>query len=170
MACPMPMQGPQPHSSILAPAEMMSASAPFAASIFITCLGEGIKTLSVPQRATITNMGAELGATTSVFPSDDVTRAFLKAQGREDQHPAPPRRWQACRCRRRWGYGCQSRGGFCRACRSVPDAPDGKYRCRAWKNKHHVFWLRSVCIYGHQRFQSLSEGYCGRYTQRIFLF
>ena len=46
--------------------------------------GEGIKTLSVPQRATITNMGAELGATTSVFPSDDVTRAFLKAQGRED--------------------------------------------------------------------------------------
>ncbi len=46
--------------------------------------GEGVKTLSVPQRATITNMGAELGATTSVFPSDDVTRAFLKAQGRED--------------------------------------------------------------------------------------
>ncbi len=46
--------------------------------------GEGVATLSVPERATITNMGAELGATTSVFPSDDVTRAFLKAQGREE--------------------------------------------------------------------------------------
>lgn len=46
--------------------------------------GEGIKTLSVPERATITNMGAELGATTSVFPSDEVTKAYLKAQGRED--------------------------------------------------------------------------------------
>ncbi|HIR51978.1 MAG TPA: aconitate hydratase [Candidatus Onthovicinus excrementipullorum] len=46
--------------------------------------GEGVKTLSVPERATITNMGAELGATTSVFPSDEVTRAFLKAQGREE--------------------------------------------------------------------------------------
>ncbi len=45
--------------------------------------GEGIKTLSVPERATITNMGAELGATTSVFPSDEITKAFLKAQGRE---------------------------------------------------------------------------------------
>ncbi len=45
--------------------------------------GPGVKTLGVPERATITNMGAELGATTSVFPSDDVTRAFLKAQGRE---------------------------------------------------------------------------------------
>lgn len=45
--------------------------------------GEGVKTLSVPERATITNMGAELGATTSVFPSDEVTRAFLKAQDRE---------------------------------------------------------------------------------------
>lgn len=45
--------------------------------------GEGVKTLSVPERATITNMGAELGATTSVFPSDEITRAFLKAQGRE---------------------------------------------------------------------------------------
>ena len=45
--------------------------------------GEGIKTLSVPERATITNMGTELGATTSIFPSDDVTREFLKAQGRE---------------------------------------------------------------------------------------
>ena len=45
--------------------------------------GEGVATLSVPERATITNMGAELGATTSVFPSDDVTRAFLAAQGRE---------------------------------------------------------------------------------------
>lgn len=46
--------------------------------------GEGVKTLSVPQRATITNMGAELGATTSIFPSDEVTRNFLRAQGREE--------------------------------------------------------------------------------------
>lgn len=46
--------------------------------------GEGVKTLSVPERATITNMGAELGATTSIFPSDEITLAFLKAQGRED--------------------------------------------------------------------------------------
>lgn len=46
--------------------------------------GEGVKTLSVPERATITNMGAELGATTSIFPSDEVTREFLRAQGRED--------------------------------------------------------------------------------------
>ncbi len=45
--------------------------------------GEGVKTLSVPERATITNMGAELGATTSIFPSDEVTKGFLKAQGRE---------------------------------------------------------------------------------------
>ncbi len=45
--------------------------------------GEGVKTLTVPERATITNMGAELGATTSVFPSDEMTRAFLKAQQRE---------------------------------------------------------------------------------------
>ncbi len=45
--------------------------------------GEGIKTLTVPERATITNMGAELGATTSIFPSDEVTHSFLKAQGRE---------------------------------------------------------------------------------------
>lgn len=45
--------------------------------------GEGIKTLTVPERATITNMGTELGATTSVFPSDEITREFLKAQGRE---------------------------------------------------------------------------------------
>ena len=44
--------------------------------------GEGVKTLSVPERCTITNMGAELGATTSVFPSDDVTREFLKAQAK----------------------------------------------------------------------------------------
>lgn len=48
--------------------------------------GEGVKTLSVPERATITNMGAELGATTSIFPSDEVTREFLKAQGREDDY------------------------------------------------------------------------------------
>ncbi len=46
--------------------------------------GPGIDTLSVPERATITNMGAELGATTSIFPSDDVTRAFMKAQHREN--------------------------------------------------------------------------------------
>ena len=45
--------------------------------------GEGVQTLSVPQRATITNMGAELGATTSIFPSDEVTKAFLKAESRE---------------------------------------------------------------------------------------
>lgn len=45
--------------------------------------GEGVAALSVPERATITNMGAELGATTSIFPSDEVTRKFLKAQGRE---------------------------------------------------------------------------------------
>jgi aconitate hydratase len=45
--------------------------------------GEGAKTLSVPERATITNMGAECGVTTSVFPSDEITKTFLKAQGRE---------------------------------------------------------------------------------------
>ena len=45
--------------------------------------GAGIASLTVPERATITNMGAELGATTSIFPSDEVTKAFLKAQGRE---------------------------------------------------------------------------------------
>ncbi len=48
--------------------------------------GEGVKTLSVPERATITNMGAELGASTSVFPADEVTREFLKAQGREEDY------------------------------------------------------------------------------------
>lgn len=46
--------------------------------------GPGVATLSVPERATITNMGAELGATTSIFPSDEITREFLKAQGREE--------------------------------------------------------------------------------------
>lgn len=46
--------------------------------------GEGVKTLNIPQRATITNMGAELGATTSIFPSDEVTYEFLKKQNRED--------------------------------------------------------------------------------------
>ena len=46
-------------------------------------IGPGVATLTVPERATITNMGAELGATTSIFPSDEVTRAFLKAQQRE---------------------------------------------------------------------------------------
>lgn len=45
--------------------------------------GDGVGSLSVPERATITNMGAELGATTSIFPSDEVTRSFMKAQGRE---------------------------------------------------------------------------------------
>ena len=50
----------------------------------IEYFGDGIKTLSVPERATICNMGAELGATSSVFPADETTRAFLKAQGREE--------------------------------------------------------------------------------------
>ncbi len=48
--------------------------------------GEGIKNLSVPERATITNMGTELGATTSIFPSDEITREFLKAEGREEDY------------------------------------------------------------------------------------
>jgi aconitate hydratase len=48
--------------------------------------GEGIKFLTIPERATITNMGAELGATTSIFPSDEITREFLKAQGREEDY------------------------------------------------------------------------------------
>ena len=48
--------------------------------------GEGVKTLSVPERATITNMGTELGATTSIFPSDEITREFLKAEGREEDY------------------------------------------------------------------------------------
>ncbi len=48
--------------------------------------GDGINTLTVPDRATVTNMGAELGATTSVFPSDEVTKSFLKAQGREEDY------------------------------------------------------------------------------------
>ena len=48
--------------------------------------GEGVKHLSVPQRATITNMGAELGATTSIFPSDEVTKEFLRKQQREDAY------------------------------------------------------------------------------------
>jgi len=47
--------------------------------------GSGVKTLSVPERATITNMGTETGATTSIFPSDEVTKAFLRSQGREAQ-------------------------------------------------------------------------------------
>ena len=46
--------------------------------------GEGVKTLTVPERATLPNMGAELGATTSIFPSDEITREFMKAQGREE--------------------------------------------------------------------------------------
>ena len=48
--------------------------------------GPGVQTLSVPERATITNMGAELGATTSIFPSDEQTYLFLKAQGREEDY------------------------------------------------------------------------------------
>ena len=48
--------------------------------------GEGVKTLSVPERATITNMGAELGATTSIFPADEQVRKFMKSQGREDEY------------------------------------------------------------------------------------
>ena len=53
--------------------------------------GDALAHLTVPERATITNMGAELGATTSIFPSDDVTRAFLRAQGREeDFQPLEP--------------------------------------------------------------------------------
>ncbi len=48
--------------------------------------GEGIKTLSVPERATITNMGTELGATTSIFPSDEITKAFLEAEGRVEDY------------------------------------------------------------------------------------
>ena len=50
--------------------------------------GDGVKTLTVPQRATITNMGAELGATTSIFPADEITRAFLVAQGRDEDYVA----------------------------------------------------------------------------------
>ena len=52
----------------------------------IEYVGEGVKTLTVPERATITNMGAELGATTSIFPSDEQTLAFLKAQNREKDY------------------------------------------------------------------------------------
>jgi len=48
--------------------------------------GEGVASLTVPERATITNMGTELGATTSIFPSDEVTREFLKAEGREEDY------------------------------------------------------------------------------------
>ena len=48
--------------------------------------GEGIKTLSVPERATITNMGTELGATSSIFPSDEITKAFLEAEGRGEDY------------------------------------------------------------------------------------
>jgi len=50
--------------------------------------GEGVKSLTVPERATITNMGAELGVTTSIFPSDEITKAFLKAQRRESDWTA----------------------------------------------------------------------------------
>jgi len=47
--------------------------------------GPGVKTLSVPERGTITNMGTETGATTSIFPSDEITKSFLQSQGRENQ-------------------------------------------------------------------------------------
>jgi len=50
---------------------------------FLEYAGPGVETLSVPERATITNMGTETGATSSIFPSDEVTRAFLRMQGRE---------------------------------------------------------------------------------------
>ena len=53
--------------------------------------GDGVRTLDVPERATITNMGAELGVTTSVFPSDEVTRDFMVAQGRGEQWVEPCR-------------------------------------------------------------------------------
>ncbi len=52
----------------------------------IEYFGDGVKSLSVPERATVTNMGAELGATTSVFPSDEQTKSFLRAQGRLDAY------------------------------------------------------------------------------------
>ena len=51
--------------------------------------GEGVESLTIPERATIANMGAELGATTSVFPSDEAARRFLKAQEREEGLSAP---------------------------------------------------------------------------------
>jgi aconitate hydratase len=54
----------------------------------IEYFGEGVKGLAVPDRSTITNMGAELGVTTSVFPSDAMTKKYLKAQGRDDQYKA----------------------------------------------------------------------------------
>ena len=66
---------------ILAVLKMLSVKGGVGA--IVEYAGEGVKTLSVPQRATITNMGAELGATTSIFPSDEVTKAFLKSESRE---------------------------------------------------------------------------------------
>ena len=77
--------------SVFTPSPMYSMTLPVppltlsrrSTSRMMEYIGEGVKTLTVPERATIANMGAELGATTSVFPSDEVTRAFLKAQGRE---------------------------------------------------------------------------------------
>ena len=65
---------------ILAVLKMLSVKGGVGA--IVEYAGDGVKTLSVPQRATITNMGAELGATTSVFPSDEITKEFLTAQGR----------------------------------------------------------------------------------------
>jgi len=69
---------------ILAVLKMLSVKGGVGA--IVEYAGEGVKTLSVPQRATITNMGAELGATTSIFPSDEITKAFLTAQGREQDY------------------------------------------------------------------------------------
>ncbi len=57
-------------------------------SCIVEYFGQGVKSLAVPDRATITNMGAELGVTTSIFPADAMTRKYLKAQGREDQYKA----------------------------------------------------------------------------------
>ena len=57
-------------------------------SCIVEYFGEGVKSLAVPDRATITNMGAELGVTTSIFPADAMTKKYLKAQGREEQYKA----------------------------------------------------------------------------------
>ena len=70
--------------------------------------GDGVSTLSVPQRATITNMGAELGVTTSIFPSDEQTRKFLAAQKRQKDYKALCSR---CRCRIRPHHRDKSIGG-----------------------------------------------------------
>jgi aconitate hydratase len=76
------MSGVSAKDVILKVLEMLSVKGGVGKIIEYT--GEGVRTLSVPERSTITNMGAELGATTSVFPIDEKTKAFLAAQGRED--------------------------------------------------------------------------------------